>query len=173
MASAPCQISVDQPVHLEVGLVDRRLLLAVNGTELFGNVDLPTVRLNGDRQKLRGQLALGGSGPVSLGACGLEADVSHLRLFRDIHYTDHNGRTAYPNAVTKAVELAPGEYFMLGDNSANSYDSRCWKNPVVREEYLVGKAFLVHLPTRLMEWRQFGEKRAMAVPDWSRMKLLR
>jgi hypothetical protein len=79
----------------------------------------------------------------------------------------------HPNAITRPVQLGAGEYFLLGDNSANSYDSRCWKNPAVREDGLVGKAFLVHLPTRLLEWRQFGEKRALAVPDWARMKLLR
>jgi signal peptidase S26 family len=149
------------------------LLLAVNGTELFGNLDLPSALDNGHRQPLSEPLALGGRGPVSLGVRGLDAKVSHLRLFRDIHYSGRNGKTVYPNAITKAVELRPGEYFMLGDNSTNSYDSRCWKDPVIREEYMVGKAFLVHMPTRLLEWRQFGEKRALAVPDWSRMKLLR
>lgn len=172
VVSLSCQINVDQPLHLEAGLVDRRLLLALNGKEIFGNIDLPTVLPARDRHGLRGPLALGGAGPVSLGVYGLEADVMHLRLFRDIHYTERNGRSVYPNAITKVVELQAGEFFMLGDNSANSYDSRCWQSPVVREEYLVGKAFLVHLPTRLLEWQQFGEPRAMAVPDWSRMRLL-
>jgi len=172
IVSVSCQITVDQSLHLEAGFVDRRLLLAVNGKEIFGNVDLPTVLPSGDRRRLRGPLALGGAGPVSLGVYGLEADAGHLRLFRDIHYTERNGRSVYHNAVNQAVELGTGEFFMLGDNSANSYDSRCWPTPVIREEYLVGKAFLVHLPTRLLELRQFGGQRALAVPDWSRMRLL-
>ncbi len=165
-------MAADAVHHIEVGLIDRRVLLAIDDQEVFGNLDLPSPTQLGNRHSLAGRLAFGGTGPVSLGVYGLDVHLSHLSLFRDVHYTDRNGKQVHPNAIMSPVVLGPGEFFMLGDNSANSYDSRCWKLPAVREECLVGKAFLVHLPTRLLEWRQFGESRALAVPDWSRMKLL-
>lgn len=47
------------------------------------------------------------------------------------------------NVVTspnKTVVLNPGEYFVLGDNRANSYDSRVWG--VLNERYVVGRTLL-------------------------------
>jgi signal peptidase I len=172
-ASAPFRLPEGRPVHVELGFVDRRVFLSLDGEDLFGMVDLPNPPPDRDRESLHRPLALGGHGPVSWGGRGLELGVGRLRIFRDIHYTDRNGPSALPHAIAEPVVLGAGEYFVLGDNSANSYDSRSWESPVVRHVGLVGKPFLLHLPTRVLEWRQFGEKRALAVPDWSRMKILR
>src|SRR5262249_9052991 len=73
IVSVSCQITVDQPLRLEAGLVDRRLLLAVNGKEIFGNVGFPPGFPSGDRRRLRGPLALGGAGPGRRGVHGLRA----------------------------------------------------------------------------------------------------
>jgi signal peptidase I len=173
IAEIVCQVAAERPIHIEAGLIDRRVLVAVNGIELFHDLDLPGSVPPPARAGLRQTLAFGGSGPISLGVRGISAQARHLQLFRDIHYSTGDGHTDYPNAVSKPLQLEEGEYFMLGDNTTNSYDSRCWSDPVVRQENLVGKAFLVHMPTRLLQWHQFGEKCALAVPDWSRIKLLR
>ena len=44
--------------------------------------------------------------------------------------------------------LRAGEYFVLGDNSPRSADSRWWalERPVVPQRNLVGKAFFVYWP---------------------------
>lgn len=44
------------------------------------------------------------------------------------------------------VRIPEHSYFVLGDNSANSIDSRYWG--FVPEENIVGKVFLVHWPIR-------------------------
>ena len=47
--------------------------------------------------------------------------VRSLRLLRDVHYTD-----AGQWATASPVQLGPEELFLLGDNSAESEDSRMW-----------------------------------------------
>lgn len=47
---------------------------------------------------------------------------------------------SYPKDDTALRTLAPGEYFVMGDNRAGSFDSRAW-GPVQRN-LIVGKAFL-------------------------------
>jgi hypothetical protein len=48
----------------------------------------------------------------------------------------------------RPVTLEAGEFFVLGDNSPNSRDSRIWdlRSPVVPRRNLVGKAFFVYWP---------------------------
>lgn len=38
--------------------------------------------------------------------------------------------------------VPPDTYFMLGDNSENSYDSRFWEEPYVSEEDIIAKVIL-------------------------------
>jgi len=85
----------------------------------------------------------------------------HIAIFRDIHYTAK--KYAGSNEIGRATEgnpftLKKNEFFVLGDNSPNSEDSRWWSNAgvanngppyqagIVPRDYLVGKALFVYWP---------------------------
>jgi signal peptidase I len=164
----------DRELHLQVGIADRRLFVVVEGEEIFGAVDLPHLDLRRDRATLDRPLSLGGRGPVSIGSRGLDVAVSQLRLYRDVHYTDGDGRDLFPNGIAAPVRLGPEQFFVLGDNSSSSYDSRCWKaGPAVRADMLVGKAFFVHLPNRVVHGRFLDHTWTAQTPDWQRIHWLR
>ena len=90
--------------------------------------------------------------------------LSHITLYRDIHYLGTRPDSCQP--VDRAGEgnpftLEKDEYFALGDNSPDSADSRLWtveglgnngdsyRMGIVPRDYLVGKAFFVYWPSRL------------------------
>jgi len=79
-------------------------------------------------------------GRARLGCRGGTALFRDPAIFVDVHYTNHPDRYA----VDEPHTLKDDEFFVLGDNSANSNDSRAWG--VVPRRYLVGEAFLVLWP---------------------------
>ncbi|MFH1837691.1 MAG: signal peptidase I [Candidatus Omnitrophota bacterium] len=55
----------------------------------------------------------------------------------------------------KAVKVEEDTFFVLGDNSTNSMDSRYWG--FVPKENLVGKAFVIHWPPGRMRFLKDGK----------------
>lgn len=145
--------------QLEVSLVDRQVLVAVDGQLL-----LPPYRYEAADLPLRPT-----SRPVAIGAVGLEVELSALRLYRDVYYT----RPPAPYgrwALDEPYRLADDEYFVLGDNSPLSDDSRLWPGgPAVQQNLLVGKPLVVHVPSRLLWWNE----RPWQVPDLARIRYIR
>jgi signal peptidase I len=139
----------------EFAFVDRRASLALDG-KLIAFGDLPKAANRGDVRK-----------PLQLGARGCKLLVRDLKIFRDIHYTP-SGR----NGVRTPADLGSDEYFMLGDNSGNSQDSREWSKPGVPEGDFIGKPFVIHQPLRLGRSTWGGRERVFQTLDWSRLRWL-
>ena len=139
-------------------------------------------------------------------------ELRHLVVERDVHYTDvrfgaeyisdrikgaHNpwavdsGRGQGDGAPSPGwgtagnpVLLRQGEYFMLGDNSPESKDSRLWwelgphliprgeayQMGTVPEDQLTGKAFFVYWPSGL---RVPGMQRFPYIPNVGKMRWIR
>jgi signal peptidase I len=147
-----------QTYHVEFAFADRRASLAVDGRQVFAPVDRPS--LEGRAEVVK---------PARVGARGVEVLVHHFRLFRDVHYT-----AAGQHAGAAPVLLGAGQYFVLGDNSPNSDDSRYWSDdrgrPLpVPEASLLGKPFLLHQPSRT---RAGADGRPETRIDWDRLRWL-
>lgn len=63
----------------------------------------------------------------------------------DIVYLDDETHTAVVNiplaGADRTLVLSDGYYFMLGDNSAESFDSRYWEEPFIAEAEIIAKLF--------------------------------
>ncbi|MEK6737048.1 MAG: S26 family signal peptidase [Planctomycetota bacterium] len=78
---------------------------------------------------------------IRFGGSRISATFENIEIFHDIYYTELMNDTW---GTTKPIQLGNTDYFMLGDNSRNSNDSRVWK--FVPEKNIVGKAFFVFWP---------------------------
>jgi signal peptidase I len=139
---------------LEFAFVDRQVLFARDGRLVVPAAELePTTA----RREV--------SRPLQIGVRGCRVAIRDLQLFRDIHYT-HYGE----HGTRQPARLGAKEYFVLGDNSGNSQDSRKWPNPGVPEPYFIGKPFLIHQPLR--PGRATVGGREFQTLDWTRMRWL-
>lgn len=155
-----------RPVLLEVSAMDRRLTVALDGRPLFDPIDYENPRFGPDRGD--------SDRPIGLGVRGGGLAVSGLKVFRDIYYTSSLANVPRrPFGVDAPYVLGADEYFVLGDNSPVSNDSRFWTaSPVVPGSLLLGKPFLVHLPGQVVPLEVFGRS-LYWVPDPREIRYIR
>jgi signal peptidase I len=150
-------------VTLEASVFDHQVQVALDGRLLFDPVDYdPHVGPPPNEN------------PIALGVRGGPLTVTELRIYRDLYYTGSLASTPrYAHAMRSAVRLGPDEYFVLGDNSPVSHDSRFWsEGPVVPGSMLLGKPFLVHLPGQVVPLQVFGRS-VCWVPDPRKIRYIR
>ena len=93
--------------------------------------------------------------PIAIGAQGTKLAVSTLRVYRDVFYIatdfDRIGRSIQniPDGVT--FSMSNDQFFVLGDNSPASKDSRLWRDVSsdpywVDRNLLIGKALFIYWP---------------------------
>jgi signal peptidase I len=118
-----------QRCRVELAFVDRRLSLAVDG-KLRLSADLPVVKQRGGVER-----------PFQAQADGVRLSLHSFRLYRDVHY----GQQGTNGVHGKSARLGVDQFFLLGDNSPNSEDSRFWPNQGrVDAASLIGSALIVH-----------------------------
>ena len=151
-------------VLLEAAVMDGRVQAAVDGKLLFEPYDYDDPTLRDAKCE----------SPVALGVRGGAAEVSEFRVYRDIYYTGSLANIPRrPHGSRSAVVLGADDFFVLGDNSPVSNDSRFWsEGPVVRGSMFVGKPFLVHLPGQVVPLKVFGRS-VCWVPDPRRIRYIR
>jgi signal peptidase I len=145
--------------RIEMALVDRRVSVAIDGREVFSAFDLPDGIPRAEVSR-----------PLRLEVKGVSAVIRKLKLCRDIYYRQNGHNGVREN---EPYSLNGDEYFMLGDNSANSDDSRSWERPGVPERNFLGKPFLLHQPSRLSRFDFAGRAREFQSIDWDRIRWLR
>ncbi|QEH37654.1 Signal peptidase I V [Aquisphaera giovannonii] len=150
-------------IRLEASAVDHRLRVAIDGRPLFEPIDYDDPASGPPPDE----------SPFGLGVRGGSVAVRDLKIFRDVYYTSTlGGIPRHPHGVSEPCRLGPDEFFVLGDNSPVSSDSRFWGgSPVVPRSMFLGKPFLVHLPGQVVALEVFGRS-VYWVPDPRRIRYI-
>lgn len=148
-------------LELAFGCFDERVVASSNGEELFEPLDLQQALPNRPTPN---------STPFAIGSCGQQVRVENVRIYRDVYYSARIAGSYKPAGVVKPYKLARNEYFVLGDNSVISQDSRAWDRPAVAAHLLVGKPLFVHLPSLGWQVELFGRKFRRPLPDVTRIR---
>ena len=181
-------------LRLELSNFDHQLLVIANHTPLFSPIDIPVdletvIALDEARRKSHLVIPTT-NGPVDhdmgqqqaesttvaarqqrqwqFHVVGGQLRISELRLFRDVYYTPGRRR----NAVSSNCVVPANSYFVMGDNSPVSSDSRNWDQPFVPDHLLIGKPFIVHLPSRPGAVNSGGGRLSLRLPDFKRIRLI-
>jgi signal peptidase I len=172
--------------EVEFANVDYRVSLKVDGSLVLETTDAEYAP---SESQLMGRGSRGGPRPgARIFAERLDLEIRHLQLDRDVFY--RNARTsdgADWGTEGHPIYLREGEYYVLGDNSPASQDSRLWnivgphlkergdsyQHGTVTEDQLIGKAFFVYWPNgyrihSLPVLRSFG-----IIPNVGEMRWIR
>ena len=172
--------------------VDDDLSLFVDGRPM--QFDRPTLRsrsiddaeasLPDERSVQPGDADPGDLAPIGITSVGADVRVTDLRVLRDVYYIGALDVGARPGELIERERLEfpleAGQFFVLGDNSAASKDSRMWlTGHHVDRELLIGKAVVIFWPHAVpASWSvpvKIGglELRLPSWPNFARMGFVR
>jgi signal peptidase I len=170
--------------------LDYRVFVSVDGREVLSTTDAQYSPQVEQLQKTRTVNPVG----IRVQASDGPLELHGLRIDRDVHYIGYDVQRAMAGTP---FTVGPDEYFVLGDNSPLSEDSRRWRappegsepgrgdlGPHLRDRYargdyhigtvpadqIVGRAFFVYLPA-LLPADDRGRWRV--VPDIGRSRFVR
>ena len=143
-------VDLKKPALFEFANVDHQLIFQFGGQRLSYDLGRGSEDTGRRQTDIAPQVKIFGWGKLTL---------SHIAIFRDIHYTAINGPGLGTGTQGNPITLAKDEFFVLGDNSPNSSDGRWWSRQgrgnngriyrvgIVPRDYLVGKALFVYWPS--------------------------
>ncbi|MDT8302595.1 MAG: signal peptidase I [Sedimentisphaerales bacterium] len=165
----------NKPTLVKFANVDHQLIFQFGNEKLTYDLGDGQDDAGRIRKDIQPQLEILGSGKLTL---------SHVAVFRDIHYTTSKYANGVENgrAIDKPFKLGEDEFFVLGDNSPNSEDCRWWTRQglankglppyrvgIVPRDYLVGKALFVYWPSGFRPFPQFPIR---IIPNIGQMRFI-
>lgn len=186
VVSALKPLPPDQPLEVEYQHVDYHVEVRINGEVVLATTPDEYAPHPAEIRNRVGRL----SPTPRFWVEDMNLELWHLALFRDVYYTSSDRHTLLTMERTgwgtegNPVWLRSGEYFMLGDNSPASKDSRLWEVPgehlrsrgedyqvgTVPRDQLVGRAFFVYWPSGLRTDLIPGLRNRGLIPNFGRMR---
>ena len=171
-----------RPLQLALGHADYHLIAEIDGRPvLVSSPEHYRIPVETARQR-EGRPA---PETLRIAAARLDARFSHVAVHRDVHYVGGGFGNAQSNGTLGSpISLPDDAYFVCGDNSPFSHDSRRWSASELgphlqpafeRGEYqigtvpadqMIGRAFLVYWPGFL----PLTEKGGNILPDLGRVR---
>ncbi|MHC4194946.1 MAG: signal peptidase I [Planctomycetota bacterium] len=167
--------AAERPVPVEFASVDHQLIFQFEKEELTYDLGSGPEDAGRRETEIMPEVKIFAAGNVAL---------SHVALFRDIHYTGKqfaSGREVSRALEGNPLKLEDDNFFVLGDNSPDSYDGRWWSEPgkrnnnlfyrkgIVPRDYLVGKALFVYWPGG---FKPFSRSRFSLVPNVGQLRFI-
>lgn len=169
--------------------LDYRVSLMIDGREVLATTD---AQYSPNIAALRGGNTIPATLPPQIIASDMDVELRHVSVHHDIYYISRV-TTDLPLAYhawgvqNHPIALTDGEYFMLGDNSAQSKDSRLWNYVgdhlldrgaayqlgTVPHDQLIGRAFFVYWPSGLRTSLIPFLRDTGWIPNFGRMRWIR